>query len=117
MTPMPTSRYGHSCGLITGPAIVAAGGRDSGLSYLDSVDIYSVDTDSWREGNVNQNQKLGSQCMSNLFAFQPILYQNPSPMQPVCLMTTASSSLEDGMSMVILQTFTSTTPIMTNGRC
>ena len=114
MTPMPTSRNGHSCGLITGPAIVAAGGYYG--SYLDSVEIYSVDTDSWREGNVNQNQKLGSQCMSNLFAFQPILYQNPSPMLPVCLMTTASSSLEDGMSMVILQTFTSTTPIMTNGR-
>ena len=116
MTPMPTSRYGHSCGLITGPAIVAAGGLDYG-SYLDSVEIYSVDTDSWREGNVNQNQKLGNQCMSHFFAFQPILYQNPSPMLPVCLMTTASSSLEGMMQMIFWQTFTSTTPIMTNGRC
>lgn len=50
MTPMPNGRNGHSCGLIKnpeqGPQIVVAGG------YVDdSVDIYTVNTDSWTEGN------------------------------------------------------------------
>ena len=45
---MPTKRYAHSCGLVTGPEIVVAGGQYSGT--LDSVDIYNVDSDSWREG-------------------------------------------------------------------
>ena len=57
MAPMPRSRYAHSCGLVHhpefGPEIVAAGGYDgsSGV-YLDSVDIYTVNTDLWREGNM-----------------------------------------------------------------
>ena len=54
MAPMPESRYDHSCGLVThpefGPEIVVAGGYD-GSDYLDTVDIYNVNTDSWREGN------------------------------------------------------------------
>ena len=45
---MPTKRYSHSCGLVTGPDIVVAGGQYSGT--LDSVDIYNVNTDSWRVG-------------------------------------------------------------------
>ena len=54
MEPMPTSRYYHSCGLVTdadrGPEVVVVGGIYGGSS-LDSVDIYEVNTDSWREGN------------------------------------------------------------------
>ena len=61
---MPTAREDHSCGLITdpehGPQIVVAGGSYS-PDYFDTVDIYTVNTDSWTEGNVNQNQKLGNQ--------------------------------------------------------
>ena len=57
---MPTSRQDHACGLNTdtddGPKIVVSGGLDSSLVYLDTVDIYTVNTDSWREGNVNQNK-------------------------------------------------------------
>ena len=52
MTPMPTPRDGHSCGhvqdAINGPEVIVAGGHD-----LSTVDIYSIDTDSWREGNTN----------------------------------------------------------------
>ena len=54
---MPTSRYGHSCGLVTiaaGPEVIVAGGLTDGVpgsTYSDSVEIYSVDADSWREGN------------------------------------------------------------------
>ena len=45
---MPTRRYSHSCGLVAGPEIVVAGGQYSGT--LESVDIYNVNTDSWRQG-------------------------------------------------------------------
>ena len=55
MTPMPTSREGHSCGLVAnltqGPEVIVAGG-ESGEDYTDGVDIYSVDADSWRPGNL-----------------------------------------------------------------
>ena len=51
--PMPTSRYDHSCGLVShperGPELIVSGGYDG--VYLDSVDIYTVNTDSWRKGN------------------------------------------------------------------
>ena len=54
LAPMPTSRYDHSCGLVnnpdSGPEIIVAGGYDG--VYLDTVDIYTVSTDSWREGNI-----------------------------------------------------------------
>ena len=44
----------HSCGLVmhpeNGPEIVVAGGYNGRSLY--SVDIYTVDTDSWRKGNV-----------------------------------------------------------------
>ena len=54
MTPMPREREFHSCGLVTnpeqGPEIVVAGGYGGG--DLDTVDIYTINTDSWREGNL-----------------------------------------------------------------
>ena len=50
MAPMPRSRYGHSCGLvqdaINGPEVIVAGGDNR-----DTVDIYEINADSWREGN------------------------------------------------------------------
>ena len=55
MTDMPTSREEHGCGLVlhpdNGPEIVVAGGQDSG-DPLDTVDIYTVETNSWRMGNI-----------------------------------------------------------------
>ena len=57
MEPMPRSRSYHSCGLVTdfieGPEVIVAGGYVS--DYLDSVDIYSIDADSWREGNTSKH--------------------------------------------------------------
>ena len=54
LAPMPTSRYDHSCGLVAnpdfGPEIVVAGGYNG--VYLDTVDIYTVSMNSWREGNM-----------------------------------------------------------------
>ena len=59
MKQMPRDRRDHSCGLImdpeNGPEIVVAGGQHLDISPMDTVDIYTVNTDSWREGNVNQN--------------------------------------------------------------
>ena len=50
---MPNSRSGgHSCGLIAGPEIVVVGGMFLD-NYLDDVDIYTVDSDSWREGRLS----------------------------------------------------------------
>ena len=47
-------RCEHSCGLVmhpdNGPEIVVAGGYNG--RSLSIVDIYTVDTDSWRKGNV-----------------------------------------------------------------
>ena len=58
MTAMPRDRESHSCGLVVdpvlGPEIVVMGG----VNYsggLDTVDIYTVNTDSWRKGNMAQN--------------------------------------------------------------
>ena len=54
MTPMPRGRESHSCGLVSnseqGPEIVVAGGYYVGV--LDTVDIYTINTDSWREGSL-----------------------------------------------------------------
>ena len=61
MAAMPRDRYSHSCGLVAdpirGPEIIVMGGYSGGGSddYLDTVDIYTVNTDSWREGNMTQN--------------------------------------------------------------
>ena len=57
MAAMPRGRTGHSCGLVVdpvrGPEIIVMGGNYNG--FLDTVDIYTVNTDSWREGNMIQN--------------------------------------------------------------
>ena len=54
MTDMPRPRRDHSCGIVihpdNGPEIVVAGGYSAGT--LDTVDIYTVDTDSWRTGSI-----------------------------------------------------------------
>ena len=53
MTDMPRPREDHGCGLIlhpdNGPEIVVAGGEDFGVPQ-DTVDIYTVNTNSWRMG-------------------------------------------------------------------
>ena len=60
MTPMPTQRENHSCGLVTNPdqgaEIVTAGGYYNDRLY--SVDIYTINTDSWRAGNL-ENYSAG----------------------------------------------------------
>ena len=60
MTDMPNPRSEHSCGLVLHPEngyeIVVAGGIPSNTGISDdSVDIYTVDTDSWRSGNVQHS--------------------------------------------------------------
>ena len=54
MAKMPTGRFSPSCGLVIhpdhGPELVVAGGSNSSPEFLDTVDIYTVNTDSWREG-------------------------------------------------------------------
>ena len=54
---MPTGRNGHGCGAINGgrEVVVAGGASDMGgepedVEDLDSVEIYNVETDSWRTG-------------------------------------------------------------------
>ena len=55
---MPRNRWAHSCGLVIdperGPEIVVAGGIPEDAK--DTVDIYTVNTDTWRAGNLNQSQ-------------------------------------------------------------
>ena len=57
MAAMPRDRKDHSCGLVVdpsrGPEIIVMGGS-SGSGNSDTVDIYTVNTDSWREGNIPQ---------------------------------------------------------------
>ena len=48
---MPTARKDHMCGVVQGPQVVVAGGFDTGTS----VDIYTVDTDSWRAGKTTHS--------------------------------------------------------------
>ena len=68
MAPMPTTRYDHSCGLVTnpviGPELVVAGGY-SFIEYSDTVDIYAVNTDSWRTGEVSTEQ-FGFKMLSGM---------------------------------------------------
>ena len=73
MTAMPRERQHHSCGLVTnpeqGPEIVVAGGYGYGVDgYLDTVDIYTINTDSWREGNLkptpsHETRKSNTNCV------------------------------------------------------
>lgn len=51
---MPTARYGHNCALMKnttngGSEIVAAGGHNTG-TYLKTVEIFNIETLSWRTG-------------------------------------------------------------------
>ena len=60
MSPMPAERWGHSCGLVQDPErgqeVIVTGGY-SYPDYVDTVYIYNVDTDSWREGNTKQTYR------------------------------------------------------------
>lgn len=62
MTDMPRPREDHSCGLVMhpehGPEIVVAGGKDYNANIVDTVDIYTIDTDSWRMGNKILNSEI-----------------------------------------------------------
>ena len=60
MTPMPAERRETACGLVVNPErgseVVVSGGNDKDWSpskdpnYYNDVFIYTIDTDSWREG-------------------------------------------------------------------
>ena len=101
---MPRKRKRHSCGLIIdpeiGPEIVAAGGYDSEL--LDTVDIYTVNTDSWRQGNINQYEE--NQMISmHANALQPIPCRQQSMKPPLSLIMATASSLSEERRMPIIQ--------------
>ena len=78
MATMPNERRSHFCGLIAdperGPQIVAAGGYFGDI--LDTVDIYTINTDLWRKGNNNQSnsQKVTSlrKLLSLKFSANPL---------------------------------------------
>ena len=80
---MPTHRWGHSCGLVqdpvNGPEVIVAGGRDLARDgvYWDTVDIYSIDTDSWREG-IFIRKHLEKNVTECIYDLQPIPFHNPS---------------------------------------
>lgn len=101
---MPRKRKRHSCGLIIdpeiGPEIVSAGGYDSKL--LDTVDIYTVNTDSWRQGNINQYEE--NQMISmHANALQPIPCRQQSMKPPLSLIMATASSLSEERRMPIIQ--------------
>ena len=51
LTSMLTGRYGHSCGVVNNE-IVVAGGRNARHGYfLNSVEIFSLEAGTWRQGN------------------------------------------------------------------
>ena len=50
MAPVPRPHWNHMCGLIEGPQIVVAGSLEGEAG--SAVDIYTVDTDSWRAGYI-----------------------------------------------------------------
>ena len=60
---MLAERKESSCGLVVnpdrGPEVIVAGGNDKDFSrdpqYYDDVFIYTVDTDSWREGKAHKH--------------------------------------------------------------
>ena len=54
MTKIPTARHGHSCGVVpsqsgSGMEVVVVGGTETERA----VEIYSVDSNSWRKGKRN----------------------------------------------------------------
>ncbi len=54
VSPMPTPRYNHVCGVVAGADdttdIVISGGYD-GRDFLSLVEIYNVEGDAWRTGS------------------------------------------------------------------
>ena len=78
VSPMPIKRHSHGCGLVhdpgRGPEVVVAGGYSVG--YSDTVDIYTVNTDTWRAGRIilKARQKYLSSLTS---CFQLTIYQKP----------------------------------------
>ena len=101
MAPMPTSRYDHSCGLVTHPELghelVVAGGYS--FRYSDTVDIYTVNADSWREGRVQLNH-LELESYNLTCELQQIVCQNQSVRLPLFPIRIASSSLEGVTGMM-----------------
>ena len=63
MSPMPAERWGHSCGLVVdperGPEVIVMGGY-SYPDYVDTVLIYNVDTDTWKEGRETELCFMGT---------------------------------------------------------
>ena len=78
---MPAERKESSCGLVVnldrGPEVIVAGGNDKDFSrdpqYYDDVFIYTVDTDSWREGKAHKH----SAKMMSISTIQ-LVQQTPS---------------------------------------
>ncbi len=51
---MPTARVYHSCGIVLGSReIVVAGGSGSDNELTDSVEIFNLDTMTWRAAGIN----------------------------------------------------------------
>ena len=66
MTKLPTGRHGHSCGVIpsqsgSGREVVVVGGTDTERA----VEIYSVDSNSWRKGE-KDTRALALQTCGNI---------------------------------------------------
>ena len=91
---MPVERWGHFCGLVNteqGPEVVVSGGY-SYPDFVDSVHIYNVDTDTWREGN--KIKVIWFQKLCTTFNdFQPTLFLNPLDMLQLCNTMTPFSLL------------------------
>ena len=53
---IPTGRHGHSCGVVPGQS-GSGSGREvvvvGGTGTEHSVEIYSVETNTWRKGDIN----------------------------------------------------------------
>ena len=94
MSPMPVERWGHFCGLVNseqGPEVVVSGGY-SYPDFVDSVHIYNVDTDTWREGN--KIKAIWFQKLCTTFNdFQPTLFLNRLVTPQQCNMMTPFSLL------------------------
>ena len=94
MSPMPVERWGHFCGLVSteqGPEVVVSGGY-SYPDFVDSVHIYNVDTDTWREGNKTKAIWFQS-CSSCFDDFQPTLFPKQLAMPLQCNMMVPFSLL------------------------
>ena len=79
---MPTARNGMGCGVVRDdsgrPEVVVVGGLGGGGSgYLDVVEIYRVDDQSWRTG-ISSNFNISSETIDAISFLQP---KNPSRLQ------------------------------------